>query len=105
MNRSADALDRRSLDLHRLIARHLDERPELLRTALKTLRRWRAGDPRGCAGWDEWESLIRQGLRPTTAAMLDPTERGQYLRSCTPFTRVLTPRERWDFLRRWNASS
>lgn len=105
MNRSPDALDRRSLDLHRLIAQRLGEHPELLCTALKTLRRWRAHDARGCVGWDEWESVIEQGLRPTTAAMLDPSERGQYLRSCTPFTRVLTPRERWDFLRRWNAIS
>ena len=105
MLRTPANLDRRSLDLHRLIARRVAADPEALQRALANIRRWRAGSPRGCAGWDEWERILQSGLSSALDAMLDEGERGQYLRSCTPFTRELSARERADFLKSWNASS
>jgi hypothetical protein len=105
MLRTAANLDRRSLDLHRLIAQRVRGNPALLDQTKATLARWRAVDPRGCAGWDEWAATLESGLEATLEAMLDPGERGQYLRSCTPFTRVLAARERAEFLKSWNAIS
>jgi hypothetical protein len=105
MLRTAHNLDRRSLDLHKLIAQRLQVNPALLDQTKATLARWRAMDSRGCAGWDEWSAALDLGLEATLEAMLDPGERGQYLRSCTPFTRVLAARERAEFLKSWNASS
>lgn len=105
MLRTRANLDRRSLELHRLIARRVEADPQALQRALANIRRWRAGDRRGCAGWDEWERIVRAGLAATLDAMLDEGERGHYLRSCTPFTRELSARERADFLKSWNAIS
>jgi hypothetical protein len=105
MHRSPQWLDRRSLELHRLIAQRVRSDPRLLDQAKATLTRWQRLDARGCPGWDEWAGALAAGLQSTLEAMLDEGERGQYLRSCTPFTRVLTPRERNDFLRSWNANS
>lgn len=105
MLRTPANLDRRSLDLHRLIAQRVQADPEALQRALSNIARWRAADPRGCAGWDEWERLLRAGLEPTLEAMLDEGSRGQFLRSCTPFTRELSARERAEFLKSWNATS
>lgn len=105
MDRSPANLDRRSLELHRLIAARLRERPDLLAMARNTLERWRRTDPRGCPGWDQWAAALDAGPGAALGLMLDPGERGQYLRSCTPFTRILSARERADFLRRWNAIS
>jgi hypothetical protein len=105
MLRTACNLDRRSLDLHKLIAQRLRGNPALLDQTRATLARWRSMDARGCAGWDEWSAALDRGLDATLEAMLDEGERGQYLRSCTPFTRVLAARERAEFLKSWNATS
>jgi hypothetical protein len=104
MIRTPANLDRRSLELHRLIAHRVQSDPSALRRAAKNILRWRSIDPRGCPGWDEWERILDAGLAAAVEAMLDPGERGQYLRSCTPFTRVLSPRERAEFLKSWSAS-
>lgn len=105
MLRTPDNLDRRSLDLHKLIARRVRADPAHLDSTRATLNRWRAADRRGCAGWDEWAAVLERGLEATLEAMLDESERGQYLRSCSPFTRVLPPKERAEFLKSWNATS
>jgi hypothetical protein len=105
MQRTPQWLDRRSLEFHRRIAEEIRRDPSHLERARQNLVRWKANDRRGCPGWDTWLSVLDQGVEATIATMLDAGERGQYLRSCTPFTRVLTPRSRADFLRQWSASS
>ena len=97
--RSAQWLDQRSLGLYRRISDEICRDPRHLARARANLTRWKANDPRGCPGWDEWPRILDQGRDATIAAMLDAGESGQYLRSCTPFTRVLPHHVRADFLK------
>jgi hypothetical protein len=98
-------LDRRSLEWHRRLSVELRKDPTHLQRARAVLLRWQSTDPRGCPGWDEWLALIDQGTDAAVDAMIDDGERGQYLRSCSPFTRVLPPRERALFFKQWSATS
>ncbi len=104
-SRTPQWLDRRSLEFHRRIGEEIRRNPAHLDQARATLARWKAGDPRGCPGWDEWLRILDRGVQATVDALIDQGENGQYLRSCTPFTRVLPPRVRADFFRLWSATS
>ena len=105
MPRTPQWLDQRSLEFHRRISEEFRRNPTHLQRARETLIRWKATDPRGCPGWDEWLRLLDQGEQATLVAMLDTGESGQYLRSCTPFTRVLSSRARAIFLKQWSANN
>ena len=81
-----DKIDARSLALGQLVARRLQERPELLGVARKNLERWR----RGCASsvqatLAEWETIIDGGLEATAAVLTGRDERSVRLRQSTPF--------------------
>ncbi len=98
-------LDARSLAMHRLIAEKLQRDPALLRRAEATLTRWRAaGDGSTRVYDDEWMRVLRQGLPATLRLMLDESEHGDTLRQSSPFAGILTPRERFAFLRAWETS-
>ena len=50
---------------------------------------------------DEWRLFLRRPLAALIAVMLDPSQRGRDLRQVTPFTGVLSARERADVYRRF----
>lgn len=92
--------DRRSYELHRLIAEKLGARPQwVIDTAMETLSRSRR--EYGSTAYErEWESLLRAGPQAVLEVLLDTGERGQRLRSSSPFTRILTQEERLAVLAR-----
>lgn len=100
--RTHQALDERSLRLHRLIADKLRSEPHRFAQVQATLSRWQeAVDPRTQPYVRRWQELARQGLEACLEAATQPTEQGQALRQASPFAGVLTHKERFAFFREW----
>jgi hypothetical protein len=95
---------RRSLALHRLLAERLRGNPELLGIARETLTRWFPMNRNAQQWFDEWRTVIDEGLDATLALMTDPGEYATNMRQSSPFTGILTNEERRDFLAAWRAS-
>ncbi|CAM2916861.1 helix-turn-helix domain-containing protein [Skermania piniformis] len=80
-----------SLALHAaVVAKLIDDPERVLGIAGRNLQRdIDTGSIHDLRYSREWEMLIDQGLPALIEAMLDPSDRGVTLRSCTPFTGVL----------------
>ncbi len=101
--RSHPEIDARSLELHRLIAEKVRREPALLDRVRSTLERWRdPGNPsRSDPYLAEWERVMAQGLERLLATAVEESERAAALRQCSPFAGILTPAERFAFLKAW----
>ncbi len=87
--------NRRSLALHAAVAVRLREDPTaVLAHARASLARMRALHPGAQPLLDEWRLLLRRPVDALTAALLDPAPWSRELRQVTPFTGILTARER-----------
>jgi hypothetical protein len=100
--RTHQEIDRRSLALHRLVAERVRRDPALFEKARQTLARWRqtvcvASQPY----LEEWERLMNQGVDACLSVAVEDSERAAALRQSSPFSGVLTNRERFAFLRQW----
>lgn len=105
MARTHQELDARSLALHGLVADKIRRDPALLDRVRANLTRWRGlATPNERPYLDEWARLVDAGLEPCLAVATEDSERAATLRQSSPFTGILTPRERFAFLGRWNAS-
>ena len=104
--RGHQEIDARSLELHRLIAAKVRRDPALLDRVRLTLQRWRdPGNPsRADPYLAEWERLMAQGLEQVLAAAVEESERAAALRQCSPFAGILSPTERFAFLKAWTAT-
>lgn len=92
--------ERRSLELHRLVAERLRRDPALLEPARSRVRLW-LRDATVSRHWAEaWAALLARPLPDILAVLVDPGQRARDLRQSSPFAGVLSPRERWDALRR-----
>lgn len=89
--------ERRSLHLHRAIARRLERAPELvLSRARDTLSLMRGLHPEVESLFREWGGLLDRPVSELVPALLDPSPRGRELRQVTPFAGVLTSGERTE---------
>ncbi len=84
-----------SLALHAaVVAKLIDDPERVLGIARRNLQRdIDTGTVHDRRYIREWELLIDQGLPALIEAMLDPSDQGVTLRSCTPFTGVLDPEQ------------
>jgi hypothetical protein len=97
-----EQLDRRSLDLHRLVAEKLRRDPALFVTAQETLARWRqVVGPETQPYLSEWARLFDSGMDAVIQAALEDSEHGAALRQCSPLSCLLSNRERFAFLSAW----
>jgi len=90
------------LALARRIAEGLKQHPEWLALARANLDRWaqqNAGAPALLACYREWRTILELPVEGITAALLDPTDRGQRLRQNSPFAGALPPAEVWRMKR------
>ena len=86
--------DRRSLALHASIADRLRADPDaVLDRARASLSHMRSLHP-GVDLLDEWEALLRRPLPALLSVLGDPSPRARELRHVTPFSGVLTARQR-----------
>jgi len=103
--RSHQQIDARTLALHQEVATKLRRDRALFERARATLRRWRSTvSPASQPYLMEWERLMDQGLEATLAVALEDSEHAAALRQSSPFSAILTPRERFAFLKAWNQS-
>jgi hypothetical protein len=89
-------IEARSLAIHRAIAEKLRKNPRLLEAAGENIRRWRRQGV-DVSAFAEWEAILCGGVEEAVRVMTDPSENGARLRQSTPFTGVLTPKERRRF--------
>ncbi|MDR0563828.1 MAG: hypothetical protein LBG78_02670 [Azoarcus sp.] len=95
-------IDARSLDMHRLITAKIHSNPALFNKVLPTILRWRnTVSPSSLPYLNEWETLVQQGMDTALAKATEDSESARALRQSTPFVGILTPKERFDFLKKW----
>ena len=88
-------IDRRSLEMARLVVEKIDADPSLFRVAHENLRRWRrvrGGTLPPCR--EEWKELLKCPWSEIRNILLDESDEGQRLRSSHPFAGVLSEKER-----------
>lgn len=90
---------RRSLALHREVARRLHEHPELLDDARARVERWLRDGTAARRYAQAWAEILARDLEHVEASMVDPSPRARDLRQCSPFAGALDPRTRWRILR------
>jgi len=92
--------ERRSLHLHRAIARRLDRYPEaVLARARATLSLMRKNHPEADQLFREWEVILDRPIPDLVEALTDPSSWGRELRHVTPFAGILSAEERSDVYR------
>ncbi|WP_294262287.1 hypothetical protein [Propionivibrio sp.] len=98
-------IDQRSLALHRLIAAKVRSDLALLGKAKQILLRWRSTvSPRTFVYLDEWQHLLDQGPDVCLAVAVEDSERAAALRQASPLACLLTPKERFEFLKSWGGA-
>ena len=88
-------IDRRSLEMARLVVEKIDADPGLLRIAHENLRRWslvRGGELPQCR--KEWKALLKRPWSQIRMILLDESDEGQRLRSSHPFAGLVSEKER-----------
>lgn len=92
--------DRRSLMLHKAIARHLEEDSKhVLERARKNLTRMKKLHPAAGQLFREWDVLLDRLVSELLPVLTDPSPRARELRHVTPFAGVLTAGERTEVYR------
>lgn len=87
--------DRRSLALHRAIARRLAADPErVIAHARHNLQRMQARSKQGNQLLREWEVILDRPVPALLELLTDPGEWARELRHVTPFAGILSARER-----------
>lgn len=95
-------LDLKSLALHKLVAQKMRSDPSLFLKARNNLERLadRHGDSPDLYA-TAWLAVFDQGLDEALAVATSDTERGQSMRSSSPFASILSESERLGFLKAW----
>jgi hypothetical protein len=96
MQRHED-IDRRSLAMARRIVERIDGDSE--QRARETCARWMESAP--CPAVREWARLLEGSWDAVRGVLLRDDEEGRRLRQSSPFTSVLSPRERWALYRKF----
>jgi len=87
--------DRRSLELHRAIARRLADDPRaVLAQARRNLARMRRGNRHAAKLLREWDVILERPMPALVATLTSPSEWARELRHVTPFAGVLSAGER-----------
>ena len=95
-------LDQRSLSMHRLVADKVMRDEQLLDKAREILARWhKTASPRTFGYLDEWQSLLDQGTQACLKVATENSEHAAAMRQASPLACLLTPKERFDFLKNW----
>lgn len=104
--RTHQEIDRRSLELHRAVAEKIRKEPTLLRIAQDNLDRWeRRGASHSQPYLEEWRRILNSGTEVVLLTIVDPSARATALRQSSPFSGVLTPRERSRILAAWSQTT
>lgn len=102
--RTHQEIDARSLAMHCLMAEKIRREPSLFQHITRTLRHWRKTvDSASQPYLTEWDRLTKLGIDACLEASTEDSQKATALRQCSPFCSVLTPRERFEFLKKWRS--
>ena len=101
MERPNDHLlaEMRSLALHREVARRVREDPGLVLHAREKVKRWSADDRMPPAYAEEWLRALEGTIDALCDLLVNEGEHARALRQVTPFSFVVSPRDRWRIWR------
>jgi hypothetical protein len=89
-------LDARSLAMHVRIVAKITRDRSLLAVARQNIERWvDASGADAAPVHTEWRAILAWDWPRIAGLLLEQTERGVRLRQSTPFTGILSPKERW----------
>lgn len=98
--RTPEALDARTLELHRRVAEKLRREPALFNKALENLCRWRGTASAATLPYlEEWQRILDQGMEAALAKAVEESEHAACLRKSSPFAGVLSEEERLTVLK------
>lgn len=86
--------DYRSLELHRLAASKIKEKPELINKAIENIERWKSQNSFAQPYLDEWMAHINEGIQSLIKFMESESDVAARLRSSSPFVGIIKPEER-----------
>lgn len=95
--------DRRSLVLHERVAERLVEDPSVRQRALARVEGWRRSGAVAKDYIEAWLKLLSSPLPEIVGTLRSRDEEATRLRQVSPFAGVLSPKERWELLRREKA--
>lgn len=95
--------DKRSLDLHRLIAKKMRDNPIILQEAKERLERWikTTATERMMVYLNAWNDAIQKGSEASILLMTEESDWATAMRQSSPFSCALTQEERELFLKDW----
>ena len=100
----ARQVDLKSLHIHQWIAKKLCKDPGLFLNAKKTLeKQLQNKESRSYSYALMWRDEFKKGITKALEVATEDSERSQTLRQCSPFSNVLTNKERFDCLKAWTA--
>ena len=99
-SRGHELAERRSLELHRLVAERVRADPSLLHAAQGRVRAWLADGPVHPRWAEAWLDVLQRPLDEILNILVDPGPAARDLRQSSPFAGVLDARTRWEALRR-----
>jgi hypothetical protein len=99
---SPQEIDDKSLALHQLVVQKIKREPVLFARIQENLDRRKAKPTLGTLPHVmHWQRLVDEGMEHALSVAIEKSDRGQVLRQCSPFTRILTESERLDFIQSW----
>ena len=103
ITRQHDWIDERSQALHQAVAEKIRFNPDLLRMALQNLERWTTtGSKVTKPLFEEWKRIIQTWpLEKLLELLGEQSERASQLRQASPFTGILSQREREEIFQRY----
>lgn len=101
-----EKLNRRSLELHYLIADKIRKEPCLIEEAKATIEKWlNTVSPHSKPYLVEWKKILNSSTEQCLAFMTENSEHADSLRQSSPFAGILTNKERFEFLNKWRSSN
>ncbi len=89
-----------SRQMHVEAADILRSKPELLEVARTRLLRWKMTTSSSSIPYiDEWLEIISDGPEKSIRMMLDRSDHGDVMRSCSPFSFLISERRHFEILR------
>jgi len=103
ITRPHDWIDERSRALHQAVAEKVRRNPELLLVALQNLERWTETSSDSTKPlFEEWKQIIQTWpLEKLLELLGEQGERANQLRQASPFTGILSDRERNEIFQRY----
>jgi hypothetical protein len=91
--------EERSLALHRIVAERVAADPSLIEQAVRRVEAARANGALHPAYAQTWLDLLRGPQHELCELLVEDSERARALRQTSPFSFVVSPRERWRLWR------